>query len=65
MRPLPTERCLHTSLARVNLDETQHPASSGTGVLGLVGVAAAIASAVYHAPGKRVRDFPITLDRLP
>jgi len=40
------------------------PASSGTGVLGLVGVAAAIASAVYHAPAKRVRDLPITLDRL-
>jgi xanthine dehydrogenase YagR molybdenum-binding subunit len=30
----------------------------------VVGVAAAIANAVYHATGKRVRDLPITLDKL-
>ncbi len=28
----------------------------------LVGVAVAVANAVYHATGKRVREFPITLD---
>jgi xanthine dehydrogenase YagR molybdenum-binding subunit len=36
----------------------------GVGEIGLVGVAAAIANAVYHATGKRVRDLPITLDKL-
>jgi xanthine dehydrogenase YagR molybdenum-binding subunit len=36
----------------------------GVGEVGLVGVAAAIANAVYHATGKRVRDLPITLDKL-
>jgi xanthine dehydrogenase YagR molybdenum-binding subunit len=36
----------------------------GVGEIGLVGVAAAIANAVYHATGKRIRDLPITLDKL-
>jgi xanthine dehydrogenase YagR molybdenum-binding subunit len=36
----------------------------GVGEIGLVGVAAAIANAVYHATGKRVRDLPMTLDKL-
>jgi xanthine dehydrogenase YagR molybdenum-binding subunit len=36
----------------------------GLGEIGLVGVAAAIANAIYHATGKRVRDLPITLDKL-
>jgi xanthine dehydrogenase YagR molybdenum-binding subunit len=36
----------------------------GIGEIGLVGVAGAIANAVYHATGKRVRDLPITLDKL-
>jgi xanthine dehydrogenase YagR molybdenum-binding subunit len=36
----------------------------GVGEIGIVGVAAAIANAVYHAAGKRVRDLPITLDKL-
>ncbi len=36
----------------------------GLGEIGLVGVAAAIANAVYHATGKRVRDLPITLDKV-
>ncbi|MGC1778711.1 MAG: xanthine dehydrogenase family protein molybdopterin-binding subunit [Xanthobacteraceae bacterium] len=36
----------------------------GVGEIGLVGVAAAVANAVYHATGKRVRDLPITLDKL-
>ena len=37
----------------------------GVGEIGIVGVAAAIANSVYHATGKRVRDLPITLDKLP
>jgi xanthine dehydrogenase YagR molybdenum-binding subunit len=36
----------------------------GIGEIGITGVAAAIANAVFHATGKRVRDLPITLDRL-
>jgi xanthine dehydrogenase YagR molybdenum-binding subunit len=36
----------------------------GLGEIGIVGVAAAIANAIFHATGKRVRDLPITLDKL-
>jgi xanthine dehydrogenase YagR molybdenum-binding subunit len=38
--------------------------AKGIGELGIVGTAAAIANAVYHATGIRVRDLPITLDKL-
>jgi xanthine dehydrogenase YagR molybdenum-binding subunit len=38
--------------------------SKGIGELGIVGAAAAIANAVYHATGIRARDLPITLDKL-
>lgn len=38
--------------------------SKGVGEIGIVGVAAAVANAIYHATGKRVRDLPITLDKL-
>jgi xanthine dehydrogenase YagR molybdenum-binding subunit len=36
----------------------------GVGEIGITGVAAAIANAVYHATGKRLRDLPITPDKL-
>ncbi len=36
----------------------------GLGEIGIVGVAAAIANAIYHATGKRVRDLPISFDKL-
>ncbi|CCV12857.1 aldehyde oxidoreductase molybdenum-binding subunit PaoC [Mesorhizobium sp. STM 4661] len=50
------------------LDETD-PISSpmkakGVGELGLCGVGAAVANAIYNATGIRVRDYPITLDKL-
>ncbi len=50
------------------LDETD-PTSSpmkakGVGELGICGVAAAVANAVYNATGVRVRDYPLTLDKL-
>lgn len=50
------------------LDETD-PVSSpmkakGVGELGICGVGAAVANAVYNATGVRVRDYPITLDKL-
>jgi xanthine dehydrogenase YagR molybdenum-binding subunit len=36
----------------------------GIGEIGITGVAGAIANAVYHATGVRVRDLPITLDKV-
>jgi xanthine dehydrogenase YagR molybdenum-binding subunit len=45
-------------------DDTNPLGVKGLGEIGIVGVAAAIANAVYHATGKRVRDLPITLDKL-
>src|SRR2546423_5681234 len=38
--------------------------AKGVGEIGIVGTAAAIANAVYHATGIRIRDLPITLDKL-
>ncbi len=38
--------------------------AKGIGEVGIVGTAAAIANAVYHATGVRIRDLPITLDKL-
>ena len=38
--------------------------AKGLGEIGLVGVAAAIANAIFHATGRRVRNLPITLDKL-
>jgi xanthine dehydrogenase YagR molybdenum-binding subunit len=45
-------------------DEINPLGVKGVGEIGIVGVAAAVANAVYHATGKRVRDLPITLDKL-
>ncbi|RZK24532.1 MAG: xanthine dehydrogenase family protein molybdopterin-binding subunit, partial [Hymenobacter sp.] len=36
----------------------------GIGEIGFLGVAAAVANAVFHATGKRVRDLPVSLDKL-
>jgi len=36
----------------------------GVGEIGITGVAAAVANAIYNATGKRVRELPITLDKL-
>lgn len=52
----------------VFLDETD-PLSSpmkakGVGELGICGVGAAVANAIYNATGARVREYPITLDKL-
>jgi xanthine dehydrogenase YagR molybdenum-binding subunit len=50
------------------LDETDPIASpmkaKGVGELGICGVAAAVANAIYNATGVRVRNYPITLDKL-
>jgi xanthine dehydrogenase YagR molybdenum-binding subunit len=46
-------------------DEVINPMGiKGIGEIGIVGVSAAIANAVFHATGKRVRDLPITLDKV-
>jgi xanthine dehydrogenase YagR molybdenum-binding subunit len=46
-------------------DEHVNPlGAKGLGEIGIVGTAAAIANAVFHATGKRVRSLPITLDKL-
>lgn len=50
------------------LDETDPTTSpmkaKGVGELGICGVAAAVANAVYNATGVRVRNYPVTLDKL-
>ena len=38
--------------------------AKGVAELGICGVAAAVANAAYNATGIRVRDYPITLDKL-
>ena len=60
--------CRHRASGRDIIDEVD-PISSpmkakGIGELGLYGVGAAIANAIYNATGVRVRDYPITLDKL-
>jgi xanthine dehydrogenase YagR molybdenum-binding subunit len=46
-------------------DDTINPLGvKGVGEIGIVGTAAAIANAIFHATGKRVRDLPITLDKI-
>ena len=48
-----------------DFDEKASPAGrKGLGELTAVSVAPAIANAVYHATGKRVRDLPITLEKI-
>ena len=50
------------------IDETDPTTSpmkaKGVGELGLCGVGAAVANAIYNATGVRVRDYPVTLDKL-
>lgn len=50
------------------IDETDLHVSSigakGVGEIGITGVAASIANAVFHATGKRMRDLPIRVDRM-
>jgi xanthine dehydrogenase YagR molybdenum-binding subunit len=47
------------------LDATSSPMKAkGVGELGICGISAAIANAIYNATGVRVREYPITLDKL-
>ena len=45
-------------------DKTNPLKSKGVGELGICGAGAAVANAIYNACGVRVRDYPITLDKL-
>ncbi|RUT34564.1 xanthine dehydrogenase family protein molybdopterin-binding subunit [Arsenicitalea aurantiaca] len=62
---------VHADVPRIDvvfLEERDHAANpllaKGIGELGISGAGAAIANAVYNACGMRVRDFPLTLDKL-
>ena len=52
------------------LEEVRRPTdladedARGVGELGICGIGAAVANAIYNATGVRVRDYPITLDKL-
>ena len=46
-------------------DDVANPAGvKGIGEIGIVGCVSAIANAVYHATGKRIRELPITLEKV-
>ena len=69
-RPVPRRRAAPTSrdIEAHWIDEDDphlNPmGTKGIGEIGIVGTAAAIANAVHHATGVRVRDLPIRLDRM-
>jgi xanthine dehydrogenase YagR molybdenum-binding subunit len=60
----------HMDVPRIELMWTDIPdpyapaGARGIGEIGITGVAAAIANAIYNATGRRVRDLPITLDKV-
>lgn len=62
---------VNADVPRVDVHFLDHPDTAvnelgarGVGEIGLAGVAAALSNAVYHATGKRVRDLPITIEKL-
>jgi xanthine dehydrogenase YagR molybdenum-binding subunit len=61
---------VHMDVPRIEVMWTDIPdpyapaGARGIGEIGITGVAAAIGNAIYNATGRRVRDLPITLDKL-
>jgi xanthine dehydrogenase YagR molybdenum-binding subunit len=61
---------VHMDVPRIDVMWTDIPdpyapaGARGIGEIGITGVAAAVANAIYNATGRRVRDLPITLDKL-
>jgi xanthine dehydrogenase YagR molybdenum-binding subunit len=61
---------VHMDVPRIDVMWTDIPdphapaGARGIGEIGITGVAAAIANAIYNATGRRIRDLPITLDKL-
>ena len=62
---------VHADMPEIDVIFTEKPdpivspvGAKGMGEIGLIGFAAAIANAVYHATGKRIRELPITPDKL-
>ena len=61
---------VHLDVPQIDVMWTDEPdphapmGARGVGEIGITGVAAAVANAVFNATGKRVRDLPITLDKL-
>jgi xanthine dehydrogenase YagR molybdenum-binding subunit len=55
----------HIDIVYTDVADPQTPLGAhGVGEIGITGVAAAIANAIYHATGNRVTSLPITLDKL-
>ncbi|HJT18440.1 MAG TPA: xanthine dehydrogenase family protein molybdopterin-binding subunit, partial [Thermoanaerobaculia bacterium] len=64
---VPTNADIRTIDVLIVPEEDKHVnpiGAKGIGEIGIVGVAPAIANAVFHATGKRVRDLPITIEKL-
>jgi len=62
---------VHADMPEFEIQFIDHPdpyispiGARGIGEIGITGMAAAVANAIYHATGKRVRDLPITVEKL-
>ena len=62
--PAPTSRDIEAAWLDEDDPHLNPMGAKGIGEIGIVGTAAAIANAVHHATGIRVRDLPLRLDRL-
>jgi xanthine dehydrogenase YagR molybdenum-binding subunit len=55
----------HIDIIYTDIPDDRAPAGAhGIGEIGITGVAAAVANAVFNATGRRIRELPITLDKL-
>ncbi len=58
-------RMFRRSTWRTDIPDPHTPMGArGIGEIGITGTGAAVANAIYNATGKRIRDLPITLDKL-